>query len=528
MVDLNVALLSTSGQNLGTYAYSLQKARPISDISTGTWTPSSGSDLYAMLDEEIPSDIDFIQSSLNPDDDSCEVKLDTLIDSGASFDYTLYYRINREGLDSGRLALRLMEGSVEKDHWELSSIPTGTTTCERHLSQNVIDSLVDHSNLRVRAIANASQVVMGIKVHETSILTKANADTLISFCVTNHINEIYQFAQNYETDHYCWLAGSSAVGNHTSGVIVDGHAPMDYLIEQAHANNIKVYAWIWMYTWSFWGGTTGLIYPDLPDSPYKEGTSYNFHDAIARTKMVDTIEDLCDSNPMLDGIVLGMEVGYGASTTIQDMTDFMTELRAAIPGVEICVTVYTYAGDQNNKLDIPTWLDNDLIDTVHEGTYYWRTMDCVDNLARMNLTGKKLVILIGSEINQANPSDVRFIFQRWIDYGYDNFGWFSWDNNLDGEPDYGGYIKNYMENVPLDVTQAPITSVTVTPGGGSPSFSLVVDGVTQTTLYSAITDHTASGPLKAHVEADIGSENPAVIYYRSGSTWTVIMVGDRT
>lgn len=31
---------------------------PVSDISAGVWTPSTGSDLYAMLDESAYSDAD--------------------------------------------------------------------------------------------------------------------------------------------------------------------------------------------------------------------------------------------------------------------------------------------------------------------------------------------------------------------------------------------------------------------------------------------------------------------------------------
>lgn len=38
-------------------------ARPSSDISNAGWTPSTGSDLYAMLDEVTPDDADYISTS---------------------------------------------------------------------------------------------------------------------------------------------------------------------------------------------------------------------------------------------------------------------------------------------------------------------------------------------------------------------------------------------------------------------------------------------------------------------------------
>jgi hypothetical protein len=39
-----------------------QYGRPISDVAKGSWTASTGSDLYAMIDEEGVSDADYIRS----------------------------------------------------------------------------------------------------------------------------------------------------------------------------------------------------------------------------------------------------------------------------------------------------------------------------------------------------------------------------------------------------------------------------------------------------------------------------------
>lgn len=45
-----------------------QTARPTSDISAGAWTPSDGSDLFAMVDEASPSDTDYITSEATNED----------------------------------------------------------------------------------------------------------------------------------------------------------------------------------------------------------------------------------------------------------------------------------------------------------------------------------------------------------------------------------------------------------------------------------------------------------------------------
>lgn len=42
------------------------------------WTPSTGTDLYAMIDEATPDDADYIRSSAAPDDESAVVVLSAI------------------------------------------------------------------------------------------------------------------------------------------------------------------------------------------------------------------------------------------------------------------------------------------------------------------------------------------------------------------------------------------------------------------------------------------------------------------
>jgi hypothetical protein len=51
---------------------------PISDYSDGLWTASSGSDLYAMIDEVSVDDADYITSNTTPSNDACSMKLGPL------------------------------------------------------------------------------------------------------------------------------------------------------------------------------------------------------------------------------------------------------------------------------------------------------------------------------------------------------------------------------------------------------------------------------------------------------------------
>ena len=55
-----------------------QHARPTSDVSAGTWTPSTGTDLYAMLDENPADDDDYILSAADPVEDTAVLALSAL------------------------------------------------------------------------------------------------------------------------------------------------------------------------------------------------------------------------------------------------------------------------------------------------------------------------------------------------------------------------------------------------------------------------------------------------------------------
>lgn len=69
-------------------AATIQVIRPASDISAGSWAPSSGSDLFAMLDEVAYDDADYIYSNVSGISDAVFGIAPTM----AAGDHTLNFR----------------------------------------------------------------------------------------------------------------------------------------------------------------------------------------------------------------------------------------------------------------------------------------------------------------------------------------------------------------------------------------------------------------------------------------------------
>lgn len=121
-----------------------QYARPTSDVSAGTWTASSGSDLYAMLDETVASDADYITTTTAS---ICEVALGTLSDPASSTGHVVRYRISAT---SGGITVRLRQGTTTIATWTHSPAPTSLTTYAQTLSSGEADSITDYTALKLQ------------------------------------------------------------------------------------------------------------------------------------------------------------------------------------------------------------------------------------------------------------------------------------------------------------------------------------------------------------------------------------------
>lgn len=128
-----------------------QYARPTSDISTGTWSPTP---LYAVLDEEVATTADTIRSVAGAASDTAEVALSTVIDPNVATGHVLRILHHKDapgGTSTVNLIVSLRQGpSVEIQQWTITDIPYEWTTTELPLDVAPTDAISAYGGLRVR------------------------------------------------------------------------------------------------------------------------------------------------------------------------------------------------------------------------------------------------------------------------------------------------------------------------------------------------------------------------------------------
>lgn len=157
-----IRILPASPSNLGlvgqnatlSLSGSVQKARPGSDISTGGWLPSSGSDLYAMLDETSYNDSDYIYSPNNPTTETAEVKFTSVTDPGVHTGHILRFRLAAVGLDTV-FDVYLMQGATQIATWQKTVTASNTVSYEETLTSGEAASITDYTDLRIKVVAHA-------------------------------------------------------------------------------------------------------------------------------------------------------------------------------------------------------------------------------------------------------------------------------------------------------------------------------------------------------------------------------------
>lgn len=123
-----------------------QRAAPTSDVAAGAWTPSSGTDLFAAIDETTPSDADYIKTGTAAD--VCTVALGTLSDPAVSTGHKVSYRIGGDGTSGIQVAL--MQGTTVIASWTHDPAPASATTYTQTLTGTEADSITDYTALRLR------------------------------------------------------------------------------------------------------------------------------------------------------------------------------------------------------------------------------------------------------------------------------------------------------------------------------------------------------------------------------------------
>lgn len=121
-----------------------QYARPTSDASAGTWTASSGSDLYAMLDETTANDADYITTVSAS---TCEVALGSITDPAVSIGHIVRYRLSA---DAGGITVRLRQGTTTIATWTHAPAPASLTLYEQTLSAGEADAITNYAALKLQ------------------------------------------------------------------------------------------------------------------------------------------------------------------------------------------------------------------------------------------------------------------------------------------------------------------------------------------------------------------------------------------
>jgi hypothetical protein len=122
----------------------LRFGRPTADISKGAWQASTGSDLYAVIDEVTLDPTDYISTSTPS---SCEVALGPIIDPGTSSGQVVRYEAHASG--SGNLTVTLKQGAATIASRVHASLPTVETIHELVLTGPECDAITDYSDLRL-------------------------------------------------------------------------------------------------------------------------------------------------------------------------------------------------------------------------------------------------------------------------------------------------------------------------------------------------------------------------------------------
>ena len=120
-----------------------QLLAPISDIAKGAWTPSSGSDLYAMLDEGAADAADYIVAT-SPT--SCEMRLSVGATPSASGDRILRYCLLP---GTGSIAAELRQGSTTLAAWGPHHLTASAQDFAQTLTAGQAAAITDYSDLRV-------------------------------------------------------------------------------------------------------------------------------------------------------------------------------------------------------------------------------------------------------------------------------------------------------------------------------------------------------------------------------------------
>jgi hypothetical protein len=116
-------------------SYTPTSVAPDADTTPGAWVPSTGADLYAMIDEVAVDDADYIYTESAS---TCRLSLGTMTDPNVNYGHALTYRIKGDG--AATIAVRVGAGSTTAATWTHSPAPASLTTYTQYLSSAEVDT----------------------------------------------------------------------------------------------------------------------------------------------------------------------------------------------------------------------------------------------------------------------------------------------------------------------------------------------------------------------------------------------------
>lgn len=121
-------------------------ARPVRDLAKGSWAPSAGSDLFAVVDGL--DNPDYMRANLAS---TCEIALGPVVNPGTRKNQVIRYNAHAPG--GGSLTVELHQGNNLIATWYHAALPVVPTLHEQILTGEQCDRIADYGSLRVKLVA---------------------------------------------------------------------------------------------------------------------------------------------------------------------------------------------------------------------------------------------------------------------------------------------------------------------------------------------------------------------------------------
>lgn len=131
------------GMGYASATFQAQLLLPTADITDGSWTPSSGTDLFAVLDEPVIDSANYISTTT---DTSCEIRLGIGNNPTVNTGHIIRYRI-LAGL--GYITVVLKQGATTIASFGPHLLTREIQDFEQYLTENQASSISDYSDLRM-------------------------------------------------------------------------------------------------------------------------------------------------------------------------------------------------------------------------------------------------------------------------------------------------------------------------------------------------------------------------------------------